>query len=80
MSDWEDSDEEAGKQKAQVALQEYLNNSGRGGGARGRGGRGSYSGGPPSGPPRGPPTGPPRGNKILPYYFDTMSVMAEPHL
>ena len=36
MSDWEDSDEEAGKQKAQAALQEYLNSSG----SRGRGGRG----------------------------------------
>merc|ERR1711962_341461 len=63
MSDWEDSDEEAGKQKAQAALQEYLNSSGsRGRGGRGRGargGRGNYSGGPPTGPPRGPPTGPP---------------------
>ena len=68
MSDWEDSDEEAGKQKAQAALQEYLNSSGsRGRGGRGRGargGRGNYSGGPPTGPLRGPPTGPP-GGKIL---------------
>jgi len=66
MSDWEDSDEEAGKQKAQAALQEYLNSSGsRGRGGRGRGargGRGNYSGGPPTGPPRGPPTGPPGAN------------------
>jgi len=59
MSDWDDSDGEAGQQKAQVALQEYLNNDrgsrgrgGRGGGARG--GRGSYGGGPP-GPPSHPP-------------------------
>ena len=44
MSDWEDSDEEAGKQKAQAALQEYLNSSGsRGRGGRGRGARGGRS-------------------------------------
>ena len=50
MSDWEDSDEDAGQQKAQAALADYLNNSGsgrgnytrggRGGGARGGGARG----------------------------------------
>ena len=53
MSDWEDSDEDAGQQKAQAALADYLNNGrGSGRGNYARGGRGGARGGPPP-PPRG---------------------------